>query len=153
MEEPLIVVRVASQMVEYVVGENIVWSAPVSTAARGLGEEPGSQCTPRGLHCVAKKIGEGQPEKTIFKSRKPIEKTWNGEPSEEDLILTRILWLAGKEPHNQSSFERHIYFHGTNVEDKIGQPVSHGCIRLLNSDILTLFDLATVGTLVDIREA
>ncbi|MFH1066782.1 MAG: L,D-transpeptidase [bacterium] len=152
-EEPLIIVRVASQTAECAVGENVVWRAPVSTALNGLGETPGSDCTPRGLHRVVKKIGDGQPEGSIFKARQPTGKMWRGEKSEEDLILTRILWLTGEEPRNQSSFERHIYFHGTNVEDKIGQPVSHGCIRLRNADMLALFDLVNVGTPVDIREA
>ena len=36
--------------------------------------------------------------------------------------------------------------HGTNVPSSIGQAVSHGCVRLRNEDIATLYHLVTVGT-------
>ena len=41
--------------------------------------------------------------------------------------------------------------HGTNQEWKIGQAVSHGCIRMRNSDIKDLFERVRVGTPVIIR--
>ena len=56
-----------------------------------------------------------------------------------------MLTLAGCEPGvNQGpgvdSLERYIYLHGTNDEGRIGRPVSHGCVRLTNDDIVTVFD-------------
>jgi hypothetical protein len=36
--------------------------------------------------------------------------------------------------------------HGTNQPDSVGQAVSHGCVRLLNSDISKLYALVPVGT-------
>ncbi len=36
--------------------------------------------------------------------------------------------------------------HGTNAPGSIGGFVSHGCIRMLNEDILDLFDRVTTGT-------
>ena len=36
--------------------------------------------------------------------------------------------------------------HGTNAPKTIGRFVSHGCIRMLNEDILDLFDRVAVGT-------
>ena len=36
--------------------------------------------------------------------------------------------------------------HGTNVPESIGQSVSHGCVRLRNEDIETLYRLVPVGT-------
>ncbi len=36
--------------------------------------------------------------------------------------------------------------HGTNVPSSIGQAVSHGCVRLRNEDIATLYHLVEVGT-------
>jgi hypothetical protein len=41
--------------------------------------------------------------------------------------------------------------HGTNDEGRIGQSVSHGCIRMHNRDVIELFDLVDVGTPVIIR--
>ena len=75
----------------------------------------------------------------------------------EDVITSRILWLAGLEPGiNQGgdvdTYQRYIYIHGTVEEDKIGQPVSHGCIRMLNKDVIELYDQLEVGCHVRIEE-
>ena len=43
------------------------------------------------------------------------------------------------------TWSRYIYIHGTNSEDRLGQPVSHGCVRLANRDVIRLFDLVQVG--------
>jgi lipoprotein-anchoring transpeptidase ErfK/SrfK len=77
-------------------------------------------------------------------------------------VLTRILWLDGLEPGRNKgrladgtlvdSKQRYIYIHGTNGEDVIGKPSSHGCIRLLNDDVITAFNLIAVGTPVLITE-
>ena len=61
-----------------------------------------------------------------------------------DWILTRILWLSGLEPGfnrlgEQDSMRRYIYIHGTNEVNKIGEPHSHGCIRMLDDDLINLF--------------
>lgn len=42
--------------------------------------------------------------------------------------------------------------HGTNEPDTIGQPVTHGCVRLLNSDVEELYLLLPEGTRVTIME-
>jgi L,D-transpeptidase YbiS len=73
---------------------------------------------------------------------------WASSP--EDLILTRILWLDGKESHNANTLNRYIYLHGTNQESLLGTPVSHGCIRMSNEDILDLFDLLQAGDEVEV---
>ena len=147
-------VLIPAQTVEVLRGASVLWTAPVSTSAFGCGETPDSLRTPRGLHEVAEKIGAGAPLGAVFKSREFIGEIWTPEDpkSEEDLILTRILWLGGCEPANQNSQKRYIYFHGTNHEEKIGVPASHGCIRLRNADMVTLFDYAQVGTPVEILE-
>jgi len=41
--------------------------------------------------------------------------------------------------------------HGTNVDSSIGTYASHGCIRLHNYDILVLFDMVPLGTMVVTR--
>jgi lipoprotein-anchoring transpeptidase ErfK/SrfK len=141
-------VEIPRQRVVVWAGEELLWEAPVSTSALGGGENEGSYQTPRGDHVVVEKIGAGAPLGAVFKSRQLTGEIWSPDasPVEDDLILTRILWLAGTEPHNANSQQRYIYFHGTNHEDTIGTPASHGCIRLRNEDMIRLFDYAEVGT-------
>jgi len=42
--------------------------------------------------------------------------------------------------------ENSIGFHGTPNEELIGQAVSHGCVRMRNSDIAALFERVEMGT-------
>ncbi|MBS1961347.1 MAG: L,D-transpeptidase [Bdellovibrionales bacterium] len=129
----------------------------ISTGAAGTGNEPGSFKTPIGLHRVAEKLGDGAPLGAVFRNRAPTGEVWTADPENplaftgEDLVLTRILWLAGLEPENAGTFDRFIYLHGTNHEERLGQPASHGCIRFANADIVDLFVRLPVGALVDIR--
>lgn len=140
-----LLVDVATQTVRLVRGGETVKSWPVSTSRFGLGFEPGSFKTPTGRFAVAEKIGAGAPLWMEFKSRQPTGRI--AEPGgEEDGVLTRILWLEGLEPENANTRERYIYFHGTNREDLIGTPASHGCVRLRNGDMAELFDLVEQGT-------
>lgn len=124
-----------------------VKSWPVSTSRFGVGFEPGSFKTPTGHFTVQEKIGADAPLWMEFKSRQP---TGNlaAPGGEQDGILTRILWLSGLDEQNANTRDRYIYFHGTNREDLIGTPASHGCIRLRNADIAELFDLVPEGTRV-----
>jgi lipoprotein-anchoring transpeptidase ErfK/SrfK len=120
---------------------------PISTAKNGLGEDENSFKTPRGKFKICAKIGENQPKYTIFTARKPCG-IWDKKPTDKDLVLSRILWLDGIETHNINTKNRYIYIHGTGDEQNIGTPVSMGCIRMLNTDIIEIFDLATVGDIV-----
>jgi lipoprotein-anchoring transpeptidase ErfK/SrfK len=72
------------------------------------------------------------------------------EPVEGDLVLTRILWLEGAEEANANTKQRYIYIHGTNQEDRIGEPASIGCVRMRNADVIALYELAPEGTEVEI---
>jgi L,D-transpeptidase YbiS len=90
------------------------------------------------------------PANTVFKERRPLEverTSWLADP---DLITSRILWLEGVDPSNANSKGRYIYIHGTNQEHLIGEPASHGCVRMRNSDVIELFDLVRTGTDVEI---
>ncbi|NEP79133.1 MAG: L,D-transpeptidase [Okeania sp. SIO3C4] len=42
----------------------------------------------------------------------------------------------------------YIGFHGTPNEETVGQAVSHGCVRMLNQDVLALFEKVAIGTTV-----
>ena len=132
---------------------------PVSTAANGAGEERGSYCTPRGRHIVRARIGAGLPLGSVLVGRRPTGELYTPElgraEPERDWILSRILWLSGLEPgYNRlgscDSMRRYIYIHGTPDEGFAQAPLSHGCIRMRNRDIVELFNLVPAGTLVDI---
>ena len=138
-----------------------VRSYPVSTAANGAGEERDSGCTPRGRHRIRIKIGAGEPENRVFVGRRPSDEIYSPalaqEYPERDWILTRILWLTGIEPGfnrggRRDTLRRFIYIHGCPEEEPVGEPRSHGCIRMHNRDLLELFGRVENGTLVEIRE-
>ena len=128
------------QVLEVLKNDEKIRSFPISTSAKGMGFTEGSLRTPTGSFRIAEKIGAGAPLLTVFKGRKPVG-TWDQQPGDEDLILTRILRLDGLDPENANTLQRFIYLHGTNQEELIGTPSSHGCIRLKNQDIAELFDL------------
>ena len=132
-------------------GRKIIRRYPVSTSRFGLGSEENSYKTPLGNFRISDKIGEAMPAGTIFVGRVPLRPD-APLPSTEDLVLSRILWLDGVEPHNANTRNRFIYIHGTRREDKIGEPDSQGCIRMRNADVIELFDLVDVETPVTIRE-
>ncbi|MDR2001293.1 MAG: L,D-transpeptidase, partial [Zoogloeaceae bacterium] len=134
---------------------------PVSTAARGAGETSGSFMTPRGRHIIRAKIGGAAPENAVFVHRRPTGEIWTPELAaahpERDWILTRILWLSGREPGfnrlgQVDTMRRYIYLHGSPETVEMGKPNSIGCIRMNNRDIMELFDLVPVYTEVDITE-
>ena len=123
----------------------------VSTSRFGIGQVMNSNCTPLGLHRIARKIGGGQPIGTVFKSRQPVGLLWDGMP--DGSIVHRILWLEGLEPGfnrggEVDTFRRYIYIHGFGDETTLGRPQSHGCIHLSASDLIPLYDQLPVRTLV-----
>lgn len=123
----------------------------ISTAVKGVGFKEGSFRTPTGRFQIAEKIGDGRPAGTIFEAREPAGLWSPDQPAtESDLILTRILRIEGLDPENSNTFQRFIYLHGTNREDLLGRPASHGCIRMANQDIIELFDLVQPGTPLEI---
>ena len=65
------------------------------------------------------------------------------------------MWLTGliegfNRGANVDSFNRFIYIHGTHEEGLIGMKASHGCIRMLNHDVLELFEMVPAKTAVNI---
>ena len=122
----------------------------ISTAAAGVGGQAGSLRTPPGLHRIRARIGEGEPAGMVFASREPTGEIWRAEARDDDLILSRIITLEGLEDGvnrgpGRDSLERFIYLHGTNHEESLGEPASHGCIRLGNADVIELFDRVAEG--------
>jgi L,D-transpeptidase YbiS len=133
----------------------------VSTAANGVGCVKDSGCTPLGSHIIRAKIGAAAAENTVFVGRRPTGEIFAPELKTEfpqrDWILTRILWLSGTQPGinrlgNVDTMQRYIYIHGTPDATELGVPGSHGCVRMRNSDLITLFDQVPVGTTVNIHD-
>ena len=154
MRERLIRVSIPDQRLELLEGGVAVASYPVSTARNGPGERRDSGCTPRGWHRVRIKIGAGLPLNTVFVGRRPTGEIYGSELAagypERDWILTRILWLTGLEAGfnrggDQDTLRRYIYIHGCPDEAPMGIPLSHGCIRMRNQDVLDLFDRVEAG--------
>lgn len=133
----------------------------ISTAANGAGERENSGCTPRGWHMISEKFGESLPINSVFVARQPTGEIYSDvlavQHPARDWILTRVLWLTGLEAGiNQGvgcdSHARYIYIHGTPDSEPMGEPRSHGCIRMRNIDLLEVFDTVEVGTIVQIVE-
>ena len=150
LPQRLIVVDVERQRLALVERAQVTLEFPVSTASAGVGGIAGSLRTPPGWHRVHARIGEGAPLGTVFESRVPTGEVWDGGPSEDDRILTRILTLEGLEQGVNrgpgcDSLERFIYIHGTNHERLLGRPASHGCVRMSGRDVVRLFDRVEIG--------
>jgi hypothetical protein len=158
-EDDLLYVSISRQSLFHVKHGRSLDVYRVSTALRGIGNAVNSHRTPTGLHRVAVKYGEGVPELGILRNR-----IYTGEQADpgdtgqdSDLITSRILWLEGLEKDVNSggrvdSKARHIYIHGTANERAIGTACSRGCVRMLNGDVIRLFDAVSTGTPVVILD-
>jgi lipoprotein-anchoring transpeptidase ErfK/SrfK len=154
--ERYIIVDTALQRLTVIDKENVVQEFPVSTSRFGIGNEDGSFKTPAGVHRIREKIGDGAPAGRIFRDRIDTGEDWPIGKQGDNLILTRILRLEGLQQginkgKGIDSYERYIYIHGTNNEDRIGQPLSQGCVCMKNDDVIRLFDSIEEGTIVFIH--
>ena len=154
-------ISISKQRCQLLIDGVSVFESPVSTALNGVGEQKNSGCTPRGLHTIRACIGAGLPENTVFVGRRPTGEIYSDSLGqqfpERDWILTRILWLGGLELGknrlaNVDTMQRFIYIHGCPDSLPMGEPLSHGCIRMHNKDLITLFELVQPGTRVLIQE-
>jgi hypothetical protein len=145
-----VVVSVKDQKMGVYREGKLVRTYPISTSKFGLGDNPGSNCTPLGQHEIVAKIGHGLPKGAVLKSRH-----WNGEVLEpnapgRDPIVSRILWLKGLENQNRNAYKRFIYIHGTPEETNLGRPASYGCIRMGMEDVIRLFEELPIGARVEV---
>jgi L,D-transpeptidase YbiS len=133
----------------------------VSTSKHGLGERNGSFCTPRGRHIVRARIGAGQPLNSVFVRRRPTGEVWtpalHAAYPGRDWILTRILWLSGREPGfnrlgGVDTMRRYVYIHGSPDSAQMGKPGSIGCVRMHGEDLLDLFEQVPPYTPVVVHE-
>jgi len=160
--DPFIIISISEQKLALIENNQVTKTYTISSAKAGTGNQSGSYKTPLGVHKISEKIGENAELGTIFKARIDTHKIAKilTEPNQEsgaDNITSRILWLEGLEDgvnkgRDVDSHDRYIYIHGTDEEGRLGVPVSHGCIRMGNLDVVALFGLVSVGSLVVIVE-
>ena len=119
----------------------LVSTYPISTSKFAIGDSPGSRGTPLGELEIAEKIGGSAPSGAVFKDRKRTGEILEPDAPGRDPIVTRILWLRGREAQNANAYSRYIYIHGTPEERNIGQRASFGCIRMRSRDVIQLYDI------------
>ncbi|KQP73578.1 hypothetical protein ASF60_09005 [Methylobacterium sp. Leaf113] len=83
------------------------------------------------------------PPPEMLARRPDLPKRLEGGPTSP--IGARALYLA--EGRKDTLFR----IHGTNEPEKIGQAVSSGCIRMLNDDVVDLYDRVPIGAKVVVR--
>lgn len=150
-----IYVSIKYQKLYLIEQDSVRFKFPISSAKLGIGNKQNSMKTPVGLHTIKHKYGDGVPLAGLFKSRvytgkvSPIYAQKIKSPTDD--VTTRIMWLQGEEPgvnrgRNIDSYKRYIYIHGTSEEGYIGEPASHGCIRMKNKDVISLYEEIEEGT-------
>lgn len=148
-----VVISVKDQKLALLEREKLVAIYPVSTSKYGLGDWRGSFRTPLGELEIAQKVGDRMPPGTVFKDRRRTGEIVGPNAPGRDPIVTRILWLRGREPQNANAFGRDIYIHGTPEERNLGLPVSYGCVRMSSNDVIKLYEMVGLGAQVTIVDA
>lgn len=157
----ILYVSISQQKLFHIKNNSIIGKYPISSSEKGIGNKKNSGKTPLGLHSIKEKHGAETPL-----NGRMIGRVFYGHiatiysdttSSKTDDITSRILWLSGEEKgvnkgENIDSYQRYIYIHGTSEEGKIGAPASHGCIRMINKDVIKLFSLVKLNTKVLILE-
>ena len=111
----------------------------------GVGRSPGANF--RGTAVIGRK--EKWPHWTPTENMKaaiPMYRRFAGgmEGGEDNPLGPRALYLY------RNGKDTNFRLHGTIEPETIGQPVSSGCIRLFNQDIIDLYDRVPVGTTVTV---
>ena len=157
LSEEVIYISIKQQKLYHIQNNTIIKEYVISSSAYGIGSKAGSNKTPIGLHCIKEKYGgetplNGKMRERVFQGN--IATIYNDQTkSKTDDITSRILWLEGLEKGKNKgkgidTFNRYIYIHGTPEEGRLGRPASHGCIRMKNKEVIDLYKLLEVGTLV-----
>jgi len=155
--EEVIYVSIKQQKLYHIKHDSIIKEYIISSSSYGIGSTLGSNKTPIGLHSIREKFGEKTPINGKMTGRVfygEIATIYTDETkSKTDDVTSRVLWLEGLEKGKNKgkgidSFKRYIYIHGTSEEGRLGKPASHGCIRMKNKEVIDLYKLVEVGTLV-----
>jgi L,D-transpeptidase YbiS len=84
-----IVINISSQTLTLWQKEHQLRHYTISSALKGVGEQSGSEQTPRGAHIIRAKIGANQPLNTVFRARRPTGEIYNAELAEK-ISKTRL---------------------------------------------------------------
>ncbi len=141
-----VVVSVADQELAFIKRGKTIARYPVSTSKFGIGDGVGTYRTPLGLMYVSAKLGDGLPAGAVIKSRMATGAVVAPNAPGRDTIVSRVLWLRGKEDQNRNARERCIYIHGTAEERRVGERASYGCIRMKSKDVIDLYTRVHIGT-------
>lgn len=160
---PFIQINIPNQTLTLYQSDQLHTTYSISSAKNGTGQQQNSGCTPLGKHQIYAKFGVDLPINAVFVARQFTGEIYSPELAQQfpdrDWILSRILWLDGCEYGvNQGenahgccdSRARFIYIHGTPDSEPMGIPLSHGCIRMRNHDVIALFNQVMIGTRVEI---
>ncbi|UPA28543.1 MAG: L,D-transpeptidase [Verrucomicrobiota bacterium] len=152
-------VSIAQSLMYAYLGKNLEDIFVISTSVYGINSLKNSFGTPLGLHAIADKIGDNAPLNTVFIGRQETGKCAKDFPDwqTKGYVTTRILRLQGLESGknqggNVDTYARYIYIHGIPNETKIGTPCTHGCIGMLNREIIYLFKKIKANSLVLIAD-
>ncbi len=150
-----LLVRIATQTLQFFRRGQLVRAYVISTSAKPPSNLENSLGTPRGLHEIAERLGGEQPVGMVFKGRRPTGRHFSEHEDDGNLITSRILWLRGLQPGVNAgrapdgamvdTHDRYVYIHGTNREDRLGQPQSAGCVLMANLDIVGLHEEVRMG--------
>ena len=155
--EELLFISIENQKMYHIKNNNIISEYIISSSVYGTGNKAGSNKTPLGLHKIKQKYGGNVPINGRMVGRifyGDIANIYTDESkSKTDDVTSRILWLEGMEQGKNKgegidSYNRYIYIHGTSEEGRLGTPASHGCIRMKNKDVIDLYKIVEVDTLV-----
>ncbi|MGY8931948.1 MAG: L,D-transpeptidase family protein [Flavobacteriales bacterium] len=155
--DELLYVSITDQKLYHVLSQEIIKTYNISSSRYGQGNTANSKKTPLGVHIIKEKYGKKTPINGRMIGRifygDIAEIYTDKKTSKTDDITSRILWLEGTEQGKNKgdgidSYKRYIYIHGTSEEGLIGQPASHGCIRMKNKDVIDLFKEVSIGTFV-----
>ena len=156
----ILLVSIAEQEMYHQKDGKSVKTYVISTSLKPPSCRENSWGTPLGLHRVCEIIGGDQPLGMVYRARKPINCLYwecDVEMRKKNLITSRILRLEGLQPglnngEGIDTFDRFVYIHGTNHEEKLGTPSSSGCIQLSNQDVIELAEGVPTGTHLFISE-
>ena len=155
--EELLFISIENQKMYHIKNNNIISEYIISSSVYGTGNKAGSNKTPLGLHKIKQKYGKATPINGRMVGRVfygDIANIYTDKTkSRTDDVTSRILWLEGMEEGKNKgkgidSYKRYIYIHGTSEEGRLGIPASHGCIRMKNKEVIDLYKIIEVGTLV-----
>lgn len=145
--ERYIVIRLAENRLYLLVGDRIVWSAPVGTGTGFRLEAAGRSWqfdTPRGVFRVQRKEKDPiwiKPDWAFIKEGQPVPPLDSPLRRQAGMLGTTAVYIGYE-----------LAIHGTDRPELVLKPdpaerrVSHGCIRMTNEDARALYYLIDVGT-------